>query len=128
MKACMSAERAGDVSLLVVLYFPPNKKEQAANEKDSESLKLLNLYKQKYPDLSLRLVNDVTWVYCRIKQVYRWNSVWTSGKIVLYQKIFDSIQGRFTSRAGTWNFWLSDFHKKKTNDIPFRSVAKNVCL
>ena len=54
----MSADRAGDVSLLVVLYFPSSGNEPERNEKSSESLKLLNLYKQKYPDLSLRYNTD----------------------------------------------------------------------
>ena len=51
----MSADRAGGVSLLLVFFFSTSseKKSDVPDEKASESLKLLNLYKQKYPDLSL---------------------------------------------------------------------------
>uniref|UniRef100_H2Y568 Hexosyltransferase n=1 Tax=Ciona savignyi TaxID=51511 RepID=H2Y568_CIOSA len=55
-QACMSVDRAQNVALLVVLYIPTNYND-TFDEKNSESLKLLNLYKKKYPALSLRWIN-----------------------------------------------------------------------
>jgi len=53
-QACMSSESAQNVALLIVLYQKNEDGAKPFNEKNSDSLSLLNLYKQKYPRLSLR--------------------------------------------------------------------------
>nr|CAB3230945.1 chondroitin sulfate synthase 3-like [Phallusia mammillata] len=56
-QSCMSVDRAQNVALLVVLYQTKTDPPSNFDEKKSETLKLLNLYKQKYPELSLRWIN-----------------------------------------------------------------------
>nr|XP_009861406.1 chondroitin sulfate synthase 3-like [Ciona intestinalis] len=55
-QACMSIDRAQNVALLVVLYTPGSGN-GSFDEKNSDTLTQLNLYKQKYPALSLRWIN-----------------------------------------------------------------------
>lgn len=53
----MTAEKPYNVGLLVVLHKTSNSTltdGKFSDEKSSETLSLLNVYKQKYPSLSLR--------------------------------------------------------------------------
>lgn len=71
-QACMSADQPQSVGLLVVLYRSEKSNMsdgEVPDEKSSETLSLLNLYKQKYPKLSLRWINAGTSVFSYIKAI-----------------------------------------------------------
>ncbi|XP_076813298.1 chondroitin sulfate synthase 1-like isoform X2 [Clavelina lepadiformis] len=129
-QACMSVEQAEKISLLVILYVSPS-----FDQQKSETLSLLNLYKQKYHHLSLRWINAQAKPYSHVEgtamAIQALHSDMNDKTLICSTHLFTQMSPEFLHHAklntihGEQLFFPIPFQRLNTTDENSEEISKS---